>query len=312
MYKTSATLLLLILFLACSPRVDRPDGRLRVVVSILPQADFVRAVGGPRVEVTVMVGPGQSHETYEPTPRQVAELSSADVYFTAGIPLEAGLVRRLAASSPQLRVEDISRPVEKIPGQACHAEHPAGGHDHPAGNVHPGEQGHPVDTADFHTWMSPRNVKTMCRVIRDTLSTLDPGHRAEYEANCRRYEGQLDALDRRIAEIVAPVRGGVLFVYHPAFGYFCRDYGLRQEAVETEGKEPSSARLARLVDAAKAKGVRVIFVQPQFAARSAEALASAIGGAVVAIDPLPENYLREMETLARTIERYLAAGQRAL
>jgi zinc transport system substrate-binding protein len=157
--------------------------------------------------------------------------------------------------------------------------------------------------------MSPRNVKAMCRVIRDTLVTLDPGHRAEYEANFRRYEGQLDELDRRIAAILAPIRGGVLFVYHPAFGYFCRDYGLRQEAVETEGKEPSSARLARLVDEARAKGVRVIFVQPQFAGRSAEALASAIGGAVVAIDPLPENYLREMETMARTIEQRLSAGR---
>lgn len=297
MYKTLSALLLPALFLACSPRVDRPDGRLRVVVSILPQADFVRAVGGPRVDVTVMVGPGQSHETYEPTPRQVAELSRADVYFTIGIPLETGLVRRLTESRLQLRIEDISRPVERIPGQACHEEHPPGGHDHP------------VDTADFHTWMSPRNVKAMCRVIRDTLSAIDPGHRAEYETNCRRYEGQLDALDHRISGILAPLRGGVLFVYHPAFGYFCRDYGLRQEAVETEGKEPSSARLARLVDEAKARGARVIFVQPQFAARSAEALASAIGGAVVAIDPLPENYLREMETLARTIEQHLAAGR---
>jgi zinc transport system substrate-binding protein len=87
-------------------------------------------------------------------------------------------------------------------------------------------------------------------------------------------------------------------VYHPAFGYFADAYGLKQVPVEVEGKEPSARQLAAFIERAKAAGAKVIFVQPQFSTKSAEAVARSIGGAVVPMDPLATDYLANLERTA--------------
>ena len=101
------------------------------------------------------------------------------------------------------------------------------------------------------------------------------------------------------------MKGRDLFVFHPAYGYFARQYGLTQVAVETGGRQPSARHLAELIDRARARDVRVIFVQPQFARHSARAVADAIGGAVVPLDPLAEDYLGNLEQMASTVESAL-------
>ncbi|HPE46646.1 MAG TPA: zinc ABC transporter substrate-binding protein, partial [Deltaproteobacteria bacterium] len=92
-----------------------------------------------------------------------------------------------------------------------------------------------------------------------------------------------------------------IYVFHPAFGYLADAYGFSQVSVEAGGKEPSARQLAHLVSRARAEGVRVVFVQPQFSRKNAQAVARAIRGAVVPIDPLPEDYIGEMKKMARTI-----------
>jgi zinc transport system substrate-binding protein len=91
-------------------------------------------------------------------------------------------------------------------------------------------------------------------------------------------------------------------VFHPAWGYFARQYGLTQEAVEREGKEPGPAELAAIIDEAKKDEIRVIFVQPQFSTRNADVVAKAIGGAVVAVDPMAEDWLANMEKVAAAFQ----------
>ena len=279
----------------------RTRDSMTAFVSILPVADFVRRIGGERVKVNVLVEKGQSHETFEVTPRQVASLSQADVYFTVGLPLEKSLVGKLAVNSPNLFIEDVSRSIPRMPAVACHHE----GEGHSAGPGHEAE--HSVDEGDFHTWLSPRNARLMCQSIRDTLCKLDPGHKSEYGKNCAAYLAELDQLDARLTATLKPIAGGTVLVYHPAFGYFCRDYGLVQKSVESEGKEPSAAQLAQLVNEAKAANVRVVFVQPQFAAKSAEALAASVGAVVVPMDPLPAGYIPALDEMASTIRKELSA-----
>ncbi len=96
-----------------------------------------------------------------------------------------------------------------------------------------------------------------------------------------------------------------MYVFHPAFGYFADAYGLIQVPIEIEGKEPGARQLSKLIDRAKKDRVKVIFVQPQFSARSAEAVAKAIGGVVVPIDDLGRDYLANLESIAAAIERGL-------
>ena len=158
---------------------------------------------------------------------------------------------------------------------------------------------------DPHTWMSPMLVKVQAANIRDGLIKIDPEGRSVYEAGYRAFAEDLDALHMHIATVLAPVRGDRFFVYHPSFGYFADEFGLKQIPVETGGKSPSAKQLADVIDEAKRDGVKVIFVQPQFDSKSARTVANAIGGVVVTIDALARDYLTNMEDLARKIEKGL-------
>jgi len=265
--------------------------RLAVLVSILPQAYFVERVGGERVWVQVLIGPGQNPHAYEPTPAQLRELASARVFFCIGLPFEQAILPRLRDLFGQLEVVDTRAGIVLRQVECRHSAHAHEHHDH----------------ADFdpHIWLSPRLVKIQARTIADTLARLDPSRAEQYRLNLAAFEADLDALDARVAEMLAPVRGRQMFVFHPAFGYFADEYGLEQVAVEVEGKEPSAKELAALIERARQVGARAIFVQPQFSTRSAEALARQIGAAVLPLDDLPRDYLAGMEALAAQVRRGL-------
>lgn len=267
-------------------RADEAPGQgLAVFVSILPQAFFVERVGGAHVDVEVLVGPGQSPATYDPPPKQLARLGSARVYFRIGVPFEQTFIQRLSSAFPKLVVVDTRQDVP------LRLFRPSRGRQAP----------------DPHIWLDPNRVAIQARTIRDTLCRLDPARKAAYDRNLAAFVEELGQLDRRIRDRLGPFRGEKVFVFHPAFGYFCDAYGLQQVAVQVEGKEPSARQLARLIDRARREHVRVIFVQPQFSRDRAETLAEEIGGAVVPIDPLPRDYVAALDRMSLAIRESLGA-----
>jgi zinc transport system substrate-binding protein len=261
-----------------------------VFVSILPQVEFVERVAGGRVRVEVMVQPGDNPHIFEPSPRQMAALAGAAAYFRIGVNFENALLPKLASTIKDLRVVDTRNGIQLRRMQGC--GDPAHADDH--------------DGDDPHIWTSPRLVKVQARTIADALVQLDPGGTADYERNYQAYAGELDALDARLAAVLAPAKGRTFMVYHPAWGYFADAYGLRQVAVEIEGKEPSARQLVRIIETARREGVKVIFVQPQFSRTGAEAVAEAIGGTVVPLDPLARNHLANLDQVAAAVSRTLA------
>jgi len=158
------------------------------------------------------------------------------------------------------------------------------------------------EDADPHIWLDPRRVKVQAKTICRELSRLDPAHAREFEANLQGFLFDLDRLDREIAETLAPVKGRNVYVFHPSYGYLCDAYGLVQVPVEVEGRGPSSKELAGLIDRAREEGVKVLFIQPQFAKRDAVAIANAIHGKVISLDPVPRDYIREMREMATTLK----------
>lgn len=266
--------------------------KLAVFVSILPQVYFVERVGGDRVEVEALVLPGQSPATYEPTPKEMAALSEADVFFRIGVPYEKHLVPKMAAALGGLRVVDTR---EGITLRQMEDDH-----HHDEGEAHD-QAGAP----DPHVWLDPRLVKIQAGIICRELCRLDPAHKADFERNLDAFTADLDAVHARITEVLAPLKGQEFFVFHPAYGYFADAYGLKQVAVEIGGKEPSQKQLVELIDKARKAGARLIFVQPQFSTRSAQVIAEAIGGVVVPLDPLAEDYLENLADMASKIEEAL-------
>jgi len=272
-------------------------GAVTVFVSIPPQRWLVNAVGGDRVAVEILVRPGQDPHTFEPLPRQVAALSRAGIWYLIGLTFEEPLQRKIAAVAPGLMVIDMGRDIEKLPmTESGHYQGSHNGSDHD----HHGEG--PLDP---HIWLSPPNLQIMAGTVAKTLAEIDPANREEYRRNLEVVNRQLTLLDEQLKTVLAPYRGASFFVYHPTFGYFAHTYGLKQDAVEIGGKSPAPRQLASLIAKAKAQQMKVIFVQPQFDPKAAQAIAAAIGGRVVPLDALAEDVPANLLTMATRIEEGL-------
>jgi zinc transport system substrate-binding protein len=181
-----------------------------------------------------------------------------------------------------------------------------GSHDHHGAHDHHGNHGdHGKVANDPHIWLDPLLVKKQASVIADGLIEIDPKNKSDYQKNLEEFNRDLDQTHKQIADSLKGLKNREIFVFHPAYGYFCDRYGLKQIPVEIEGKQPSPKQLADLIEKAKSMNVRVIFVQPQFDESSAQTLAKAIDGAVVSLDPLARDYLNNLKDMARKVEKAL-------
>ena len=264
--------------------------KIGVAVTIAPLAELAEQVGGDLVSVTVMVPPGGSPHTYEPTPGQFRELSRSRLYVKvgSGIEFERVWLDKILAVNRHLAVCDASHGIRPIGMAHHHHDGEKGGHHRHAGS-------------DPHIWTSLNNAVIMTGNIRQSLTALDPANEARYRNNADAYISRLRALKNRVETGLQNVRQRKFMVFHPAFGYFAEEFNLIQIPVESGGKEPGAQSLARLIKKAKADKITVIFAEPQFNIKSARTLAQAIGGDVVMIDPLARNYLQNMEKVAQTV-----------
>lgn len=265
------------------------DPQLKVMVSILPQILFVERIGGAFVRVESLVQPGQNPHTYEITPRQMVELSEADIFFRVGVSFENGLIPRLKDAVPGLPIVDTRRGITLRPMEPHDDDaHESGDDDHQSG-------------MDPHIWLSPDLIALQGRTICDALCDIDPVHKNIFLENYGVLQTDLDALKNQIKTQLADLKLRKFMVFHPSWGYFADAFNLVQISVETEGKTPSARQLARTIDRARADGIITIIVQPQFSRKSADTIAAAIGGTVLPIDPLAKDVFATLQAAANAI-----------
>ncbi len=287
---------------------SRADEEIPVVVSIPPQKYFVEAIGGTHVDVAVMVTPGQAPETFEPTPAHMKRLAAAKVYFAVGVPFESVWLRKFSAVNPGMAIvhtdKDIKKkpinrhekqePVSRIKKPVFHRDHDHNDHHH-----------HDHGATDPHIWLSPPLVMIQARHILAGLIQASPGLQAEFEANYASFIKELTDLDAELRQLFAGHTGGLFLVFHPSWGYFADDYGLRQVSIEIDGKEPKARELQALIAYARDAGIRTIFIQPQFSIRQAEIIADEIKGSLVHADPLAENWKQNVRSVASSLKEAL-------
>ena len=284
---------LLILFLSIAQiAFARP---LKVFVSILPQKYFVKKIGGDAVEVAVMVQPGASPATYEPKPKQMVALTKSDIYFAVGVPFEKTWLPKIMATNPKMHIVYTQAGIEKRAMKSHHA--PKQESKHRYGEAEHGQDQHLGK--DPHVWLSPPLVMQQARNILNGLETLDPTHRALYQANYKSFLVELVDLDLGLKRLFQTTAAHSEFmVFHPSWGYFAQAYGLEQVPIEIEGKEPKPAELKYLIQYGKKIGIQVIFVQPQFSWQAAQTIAQAISAQIVVVDPLAPNWAENLRQVA--------------
>lgn len=246
------------------------------MVTVPPQRTFVRRLAPGWVDVEVMLPPGASPALYEPTLGQLRDLQAASLYVKVGhpaFPFERAQLDRLLSGRPDLPVVDGAAGVALRPG-------------------------------DPHYWLAPGPARAMARSIASGLSEAFPERAPSVMENLEALLSDVDSLDARLREVLAPRRGGRFFVFHPGWGYFADAYGLTQVAVEREHKSPAAHRVAELATEAREAHVRAIFVQPQFDSAAARVLAGEIGARVEVLDPLAEDWFDNMERAGRLLAEF--------
>ena len=277
-------LIILIIISAGFAQYSLAGERVSVFVSIPPQKYFVQQIGGSQVAVRVMVRPGADPHTYEPKPQQMVALSTAKLYFAIGIEFEAARLDKIISANPRIKVIHTEQGIRKIPMAA---------HRHSRKDIPRAHNG-----LDPHIWLSPPLVMTQARTILEALKTVDPANRVNYETNYKAFIARLENLDQELRDIFRGRRGLRFMVLHPSWGYFADAYGLKQVPIELEGKKPGPSSLKALIEYARENNIKVIFVQPQFSPESAKLIAKEIGGEVAFVDPLAENWLANLRTVA--------------
>jgi zinc transport system substrate-binding protein len=275
-------ILLGLIFVGSSCReAGQTDNRIGVVVSIAPQADFVEAIGGDKVRVSVMVPPGADPHTYEPTPGQLVALSQARMYAEVGSGLEFELawMDKISQQNKQMLIVDCSKGITLMEGGEDSQEETL--------------QGHQGGT-DPHVWLSPKDAEIMVENIAAGLMAVDPENENYYAQGRDSYVAKLEALDKDIRDGLAGITNRRFIVFHPAWSYFAAEYNLEEIPIEIGNKEPSAKDIANVVQEAREFDIKIIFAEPEFNPRSAQVIAQEIDGKVVFIDPLARDYIGNM------------------
>ncbi|GHV10577.1 ABC transporter substrate-binding protein [Spirochaetia bacterium] len=258
-----------------------------VAASILPQYWFIERIGGEQVRTMALVGPGQNPHNYEPTPKQMAALAEAKVWLLSGAEFEISLRPKIESLFPRLIIIDGTAGVNFRSLE----EHEDDDHNDEDSNI------------DRHTWLGPESAKIMAAHIRDILSQIDEDGVSLYADNYSALVRDIDTEFDRLRKELAPLRGSVVFVYHPSFGYFLDEFGIEQRAIESGGKEPGPRDLTRIMEEARREKAAAIFVQAQFPVQAAQTAAASIGAELVALDPLSPDWLANIRIMGEALKK---------
>jgi zinc transport system substrate-binding protein len=279
----------------CVQKRDLNDARPVVFVSIVPQKYFVDKISGGLINCLVMVPPGTNAHSYEPHPAQMALLSKSRAYFSIGLEFEGPWLPKFAALSPGMRIVHTDSLVPKIAIEdGAHVAGEGDNHLHGQGGLDP------------HIWLSPELVRLQAASIARGLAETDPVRAREYGENCKSFLREIDSLETQLRIILpcdatAKSHHKIFLVFHPTWGYFAKDFCLKQVAIEVDGKEPSPRFMKSILDTARSYRIRTVFVQPEFSRKSAEVIAHELGANVLDADALAYDWPNTLLSVAKRI-----------
>lgn len=254
----------------------------QVVATIHPYYDLTRQVGGDLIEVTRLLPIGASPHSFDPTPRDVVRVASADLVIrNGGVGLDEWVLPLITASVTDAQVLSVMDEIEFTPLGTSAADG-----DLPATEFtdFASAEGYFVNS---HIWLDVTIAMSASEAIAEALMELDPANAAQYRSNLDELLKDLDELDRELLEMLEPVRGAVFVPFHDAWPYFANHYGLNL-LIEIEpfpGREPSPEYLIYAIERIQDSGAKAIFSERQLSPRPAEVVAAEVGLPLYVLDP---------------------------
>lgn len=288
------------------------DDQITVYTSFYTMYDFTSKISGGKVKVINMVPSGMEPHDWEPSPKDIAGLSGADLFIYNGLGMEGWAEKVLeSVNNPHLVVVEASKGITSE--EQAHTETLHDGENEEA------EHGHSHGDMEYdpHVWLNPLYAKKQMEAIRDGLIQVDPQNKKVYEDNFRDYSAKLDALDKAYRDAEALFKRHEIIVSHAAFGYLCSAYGLEQIAIDgiSGESEPTPAKMAEIIDFAAEHDVKVIFFEEMASPKAAEAIARETGAGTAvlnSLEGLSEENLNEGKDYFSIMEENLEALKQAL
>jgi zinc transport system substrate-binding protein len=269
------------------------DDRLQVAVSVEPHAFLLERIGGERLRIEVLVPTGKEPEHYQATPDKIAALSQTKILFRTGMPFEEVLIPKLKSINSGLKIVDLRNGITLRSFEL---------HNHDSDSATAGNSPNSPNESDPHIWFAPTILKTETQTILQTLLETDPEGEVQYRNNTEQFLEEIEALRIDLAKRLVPFKEKTIFVFHPSYGYFCDEFGLRQRAIEFEGKSPKPQQLTELINEIRnGNNIPVIFVQPEFNQAPTQAITEATGTKIIIHSSLERNVLQSMKHFAEEI-----------
>lgn len=277
------------LFSCNSPKNrNKTDEKPVVTVSILPLKTFVEEIAGNDFEINLLLPPGSSPANFTLVPSQLKNIARSEVWFRIGhIGFEYSWRDKIEQANRSMKVVNLSEGLDLISDEYL----PSGEKSKLAG-INP------------HTWLSPTLVKQMASRITEELLLLNPEKKGEYQENSARFIAKINELESEIKSALKDFENRQFIMFHPSLSYFAREYGLVQYSLEPGGKEPTPQRMAALVDFAKEKGIRAIYIQSDFDREQARVFAEEIDGEVVQMWPLNPAWFENLREITELLTEH--------
>jgi len=270
-----------ILIASCTSSTGESEKK-QISVSILPQKYFLEKLVGDEYDINVIIPESNSPAVYEPSPRQISDLSKSIIYFSIGeLGFEKAWMEKLQSANPDMKLVNTSKGVSLIMGDE---------------DDHHGHHG-----VDPHIWMSRGACFQMAINMKTALAAENPDNATIYEKNLSDLQQEISKVDYQIRDMLADLPSRQFLIYHPSLSYYARDYKLEQIAIELHGKEPSLEYIQETIGKASGSGLKNVFVQQQFNTESAETIAQELGGKVILFNPLSLQWDQEIISLTKKI-----------
>lgn len=296
-------IMILIVLTGCtdSDTNSQKNSKITVAAGIPPIKGFINSIAGENVEVVTMIPPGNSPTNYQPSPKELQKFSDAKVYFAMGVPAEeSNIIPKAKDLNQDIEIINLSEKVAKIYPIRYFLEGEEDEHDEEEE-----QETHDDEGKDPHIWLSPKRVIEMVDIITDKLIKLDPENEKLYKENSENYKEELKEIDSSIKETLKGVKQQSFIMQHPSFGYFADDYEINMVAIEESGKEASAKRISEIIDFAKENDIKFIFYQQEFSSTQAETIAEEIDGEAIQVNPLAEDYIKNMKNISENFKEVL-------
>jgi zinc transport system substrate-binding protein len=276
----------IILFSCKNPKTRNNDDDKQVItVSILPQKTFIEKIAGDDFHVNILLPPGASPASFTLLPSQLKDISTSKIWMRIGyIGFEFSWQDKIKQANPDMKVLDLSENLDLIS-----TENISNDNSKSTAGINP------------HIWLSPKMVKQISRRITDELSILKPERKDVYEANYEKFCKEINILDAEIRNVLEKYEDRTIIIFHPILTYYARDYGLIQESLEPGGKEPTPQRMAEVINLAKTKNIRVIYIQSEFDIEQASVFAEEINGKIIEVNPLSPEWAENLREITQII-----------